>query len=127
MFERKLDNAKPCGGAIPPKLIEEFAIPQSLLVARIARWPGAQRGAVGDKRGLRTQDDAVGEELEAVVAQGLADHRVVMVDLPGPVARELEARNPAMGFVDLREKGLLTSPEDAAARVLGWRARLAVP
>lgn len=26
---------KPCGGAIPPKLIEEFAIPQSLLVARI--------------------------------------------------------------------------------------------
>ena len=32
-----LDRAgriKPCGGAIPPKLIEEFAIPPSLLVAR---------------------------------------------------------------------------------------------
>ncbi len=32
-----LDRAgriKPCGGAIPPKLIEEFAIPASLLVAR---------------------------------------------------------------------------------------------
>ena len=32
-----LDRAgriKPCGGAIPPKLIEEFAIPESLLVAR---------------------------------------------------------------------------------------------
>jgi geranylgeranyl reductase len=26
---------KPCGGAIPPRLIEEFAIPQHLLVARI--------------------------------------------------------------------------------------------
>lgn len=26
---------KPCGGAIPPQLIEEFAIPQDLLVARI--------------------------------------------------------------------------------------------
>jgi geranylgeranyl reductase len=26
---------KPCGGAIPPKLIEEFEIPESLLVARI--------------------------------------------------------------------------------------------
>jgi geranylgeranyl reductase len=34
-----LDRAgriKPCGGAIPPRLIEEFAIPDSLLVARIA-------------------------------------------------------------------------------------------
>jgi geranylgeranyl reductase len=33
-----LDRAgriKPCGGAIPPRLIEEFAIPESLLVARI--------------------------------------------------------------------------------------------
>jgi geranylgeranyl reductase len=33
-----LDRAgriKPCGGAIPPRLIEEFAIPDSLLVARI--------------------------------------------------------------------------------------------
>ena len=33
-----LDRAgriKPCGGAIPPKLIEEFAIPESILVARI--------------------------------------------------------------------------------------------
>ena len=26
---------KPCGGAVPPRLIEEFAIPQELLVARI--------------------------------------------------------------------------------------------
>lgn len=33
-----LDRAgriKPCGGAVPPRLIEEFAIPESLLVARI--------------------------------------------------------------------------------------------
>ena len=32
-----LDRAgriKPCGGAIPPQLIEEFGIPESLLVAR---------------------------------------------------------------------------------------------
>ena len=26
---------KPCGGAIPPRLIEDFDIPQHLLVARI--------------------------------------------------------------------------------------------
>src|SRR6202012_1417129 len=35
-----LDRAgriKPCGGAIPPKLVEEFEIPASLLVARVTR------------------------------------------------------------------------------------------
>lgn len=31
----KAGRIKPCGGAVPPKLIEEFAIPQSLLVARV--------------------------------------------------------------------------------------------
>jgi len=34
-----LDRAgriKPCGGAVPPRLMEEFAIPEALLVARIA-------------------------------------------------------------------------------------------
>src|SRR5689334_6904123 len=33
-----LDRAgriKPCGGAVPPQLIRDFAIPESLLVARI--------------------------------------------------------------------------------------------
>jgi geranylgeranyl diphosphate/geranylgeranyl-bacteriochlorophyllide a reductase len=31
----KAGRIKPCGGAIPPKLIEEFGIPDSLLVARV--------------------------------------------------------------------------------------------
>ena len=31
----KAGRTKPCGGAIPPKLIEEFEIPDALLVARI--------------------------------------------------------------------------------------------
>ena len=33
-----LDRAgriKPCGGAIPPRLIEDYAIPDSLLVAKV--------------------------------------------------------------------------------------------
>jgi geranylgeranyl reductase len=32
----KAGRIKPCGGAIPPKLIEEFAIPDDLIVARAA-------------------------------------------------------------------------------------------
>ncbi|HRD75430.1 MAG TPA: geranylgeranyl diphosphate reductase [Hyphomicrobiaceae bacterium] len=31
----RMGRIKPCGGAIPPKLIEEFEIPEQLLVARI--------------------------------------------------------------------------------------------
>ena len=31
----KAGRIKPCGGAIPPRLMDEFDIPQSLLVARI--------------------------------------------------------------------------------------------
>jgi geranylgeranyl reductase len=45
-----LDRAgriKPCGGAIPPKLIEEFQIPDALLVARIK---SARMVAPSDKR-----------------------------------------------------------------------------
>jgi geranylgeranyl reductase len=45
-----LDRAgriKPCGGAIPPKLIEEFQIPDALLVARIR---SARMVAPSDKR-----------------------------------------------------------------------------
>lgn len=34
MLERAF-RIKPCGGAIPPRLIEDFAIPQEMLVARI--------------------------------------------------------------------------------------------
>jgi geranylgeranyl reductase len=46
-----LDRAgriKPCGGAIPPKLIEEFEIPESLLVAKInsARMISPKQAAV---------------------------------------------------------------------------------
>jgi geranylgeranyl reductase len=46
-----LDRAgriKPCGGAIPPKLIEEFSIPESLLVAKVnsARMVSPKRSEV---------------------------------------------------------------------------------
>ena len=31
LFERKLDNAKPCGGAIPLCMVEEFDLPESII------------------------------------------------------------------------------------------------
>ena len=38
IFERKMDNAKPCGGAIPLCMIGEFDIPEEK-VDRKVRWP----------------------------------------------------------------------------------------
>jgi geranylgeranyl reductase len=35
MFERKLDNAKPCGGAIPICMVDEFDLPASIIDRKV--------------------------------------------------------------------------------------------
>ncbi len=35
MFERKLDNAKPCGGAIPLCMVGEFNMPESVVDRKV--------------------------------------------------------------------------------------------
>jgi geranylgeranyl reductase len=35
MFERKLDNAKPCGGAIPICMVDEFDLPDSIIDRKV--------------------------------------------------------------------------------------------
>ena len=60
-----LDRAgriKPCGGAIPPRLIRDFDIPDHLLVARIH----------SDGRILRSSHEAEGTAVHARVPQSLA-------------------------------------------------------
>jgi len=37
MFERKLDNAKPCGGAIPLCMVGEFGIPETVVDRKVRR------------------------------------------------------------------------------------------
>merc|ERR1719409_999787 len=37
MFERKLDNAKPCGGAIPLCMIDEFDLPESIIDRKVRK------------------------------------------------------------------------------------------
>ena len=37
LFERKLDNDKPCGGAIPLCMVEEFDLPQSIIDRRVRK------------------------------------------------------------------------------------------
>jgi hypothetical protein len=38
LFERKLDNAKPCGGAIPLCMVSEFDIPESIIDRKVRFW-----------------------------------------------------------------------------------------
>jgi len=35
LFERKLDNAKPCGGAIPLCMVDEFELPESIIDRKV--------------------------------------------------------------------------------------------
>ena len=35
LFERKLDNAKPCGGAIPLCMVSEFEIPEEIIDRKV--------------------------------------------------------------------------------------------
>jgi len=35
MFERKFDNAKPCGGAIPVCMVEEFNLPSEIIDRKV--------------------------------------------------------------------------------------------
>lgn len=37
LFERKLDNAKPCGGAIPLCMVDEFQLPPEIIDRRVRR------------------------------------------------------------------------------------------
>jgi geranylgeranyl diphosphate/geranylgeranyl-bacteriochlorophyllide a reductase len=37
LFERKLDNAKPCGGAIPLCMVEEFELPPEIIDRRVRK------------------------------------------------------------------------------------------
>jgi len=38
LFERKLDNAKPCGGAIPLCMVGEFNIPETVVDRKVRLW-----------------------------------------------------------------------------------------
>eukprot|EP00172_Hildenbrandia_rubra_P004074 Plantae.Rhodophyta-Hildenbrandia_rubra.ctg7536.p1 GENE.Plantae.Rhodophyta-Hildenbrandia_rubra.ctg7536~~Plantae.Rhodophyta-Hildenbrandia_rubra.ctg7536.p1 ORF type:complete len:468 (-),score=86.89 Plantae.Rhodophyta-Hildenbrandia_rubra.ctg7536:488-1891(-) len=37
IFERKMDNAKPCGGAIPLCMVEEFGLPESIIDRKVRK------------------------------------------------------------------------------------------
>jgi hypothetical protein len=69
LFERKLDNAKPCGGAIPLCMVGEFDLPETVVDRKVRTsyadgWIGSASLLV-----LALVGDLVGQELFALVCR----------------------------------------------------------
>lgn len=57
LFERKLDNAKPCGGAIPLCMVEEFDLPPNIIDRRVRKMKMISPSNVEVNIGHTLKDD----------------------------------------------------------------------
>ena len=57
LFERKLDNAKPCGGAIPLCMVDEFDLPPSIIDRRVRKMKMISPSNVEVNIGSTLKDD----------------------------------------------------------------------
>lgn len=60
LFERKLDNAKPCGGAIPLCMVEEFDLPPEIIDRRVRNMKMISPSNVEVDINLIKQDEYIG-------------------------------------------------------------------
>lgn len=60
LFERKLDNAKPCGGAIPLCMVSEFDLPPEIIDRRVRRMKMISPSNVEVDINLENQDEYIG-------------------------------------------------------------------
>ena len=60
LFERKLDNAKPCGGAIPLCMVSEFDLPANIIDRQVRRMKMISPSNVEVDINLVNQDEYIG-------------------------------------------------------------------
>ncbi len=60
LFERKLDNAKPCGGAIPLCMVSEFDLPPEIIDRRVRNMKMISPSNVEVDINLTNQDEYIG-------------------------------------------------------------------
>ncbi len=60
LFERKLDNAKPCGGAIPLCMVSEFDLPPEIIDRRVRKMKMISPSNVEVDINLPNQDEYIG-------------------------------------------------------------------
>ncbi|MEM8610909.1 MAG: FAD-dependent monooxygenase, partial [Cyanobacteria bacterium P01_H01_bin.105] len=57
LFERKLDNAKPCGGAIPLCMVDEFDLPPEIIDRRVRKMKMISPSNIEVNIGSTLKDD----------------------------------------------------------------------
>ncbi|MFW6357594.1 MAG: geranylgeranyl reductase [Chroococcales cyanobacterium] len=60
LFERKLDNAKPCGGAIPLCMVSEFELPPEIIDRRVRKMKMISPSNIEVDINLDNQDEYIG-------------------------------------------------------------------
>ena len=60
LFERKLDNAKPCGGAIPLCMVSEFDLPPEIIDRRVRKMKMISPSNIEVDLGLEKEDEYIG-------------------------------------------------------------------
>ena len=60
LFERKLDNAKPCGGAIPLCMVDEFELPPEIIDRRVRKMKMISPSNIEVDINLENQDEYIG-------------------------------------------------------------------
>ena len=60
LFERKLDNAKPCGGAIPLCMVSEFELPQEIVDRRVRKMKMISPSNIEVDINLVNQEEYIG-------------------------------------------------------------------
>ncbi|MDY7012345.1 MAG: geranylgeranyl reductase [Cyanobacteriota bacterium] len=60
LFERKLDNAKPCGGAIPLCMVDEFGLPPEIIDRRVRKMKMISPSNIEVDINLDRQDEYIG-------------------------------------------------------------------
>ncbi|MBD2577527.1 geranylgeranyl reductase [Oscillatoria sp. FACHB-1406] len=60
LFERKLDNAKPCGGAIPLCMVSEFDLPPEIIDRRVRKMKMISPSDIEVDINLDNQDEYIG-------------------------------------------------------------------
>ena len=60
LFERKLDNAKPCGGAIPLCMVSEFELPPEIIDRRVRKMKMISPSNIEVDINLDRQDEYIG-------------------------------------------------------------------
>jgi geranylgeranyl diphosphate/geranylgeranyl-bacteriochlorophyllide a reductase len=83
LFERKLDNAKPCGGAIPLCMVSEFDLPPEIIDRRVRKMKMISPSNREVDINLVNEEEYIGMCRRAKLGANLINATVHKLDIPG--------------------------------------------